>query len=93
MAAGRKTGGRQKGSLNKRSEEFVELAKKKGQTPLEYMLDIMHDMTQEPSVRFEAARSAAPYIHPRLQSTHSTDSKTKSFEDWLSEIDAAEAKE
>lgn len=53
-------------------------AAQEGITPLEYMLRVMRDPipeTDEPLVkvhklnqRFEAAKAAAPYVHPRLQS-------------------------
>lgn len=47
-----------------------------GVTPLEYMLQVMRDdsghadpriQAQREAMRFEAAKAAAPYIHPRLQ--------------------------
>ena len=88
---GQRFGGRTKGTPNKRSAEMIAAAKKKGVTPLEYLLDIMHDTTKEDFIRFEAAKAAAPFLHAKLTSVHSTEGKTKSFEEWLSEIDATEA--
>lgn len=41
-------------------------------TPLEVMLNIMRDPTSEPQMRFEAAKAAAPYVHPRLSQVDST---------------------
>jgi hypothetical protein len=38
-----------------------------GETPLEYMLRVMRDVTVEHSRRDEMAKAAAPYLHPRLQ--------------------------
>jgi hypothetical protein len=60
----RKTGGRKKGSKNKR---IVELDKKasEGQTPLDYMLEVMRDENAESERRDEMAKAAAPYLHPR----------------------------
>lgn len=69
MAAGKKTGGRQKGIRNKRTiAKRDELARMidKGISPLEYMLDTMRNPEAEAKERLEAARAAAPYIHPRL---------------------------
>lgn len=43
-----------------------------GLTPLEYMLGIMRDETQQPAFRADMAKSAAPYIHPKLASTEHT---------------------
>lgn len=40
-------------------------------TPLEVMLTIMRDPATEPSMRFEAAKAAAPYVHPRLSQVDS----------------------
>lgn len=61
-----KTGGRKKGSLNKRTREMLEKANNAGLTPLEYMMRILQDETADPALRFEAAKAAAPYKHPRL---------------------------
>jgi hypothetical protein len=60
----RKTGGRKKGSKNKRT---VELEKKaaEGQTPLDYMLQVMRDVKADDARRDEMARAAAPYLHAR----------------------------
>jgi hypothetical protein len=37
-----------------------------GQTPLEFMLEVMRDTGAERSERLDMAKAAAPYIHPRL---------------------------
>jgi hypothetical protein len=72
MAPGIKTGGRKKGSKNKR-KAVAELLKdatvqavKEGETPLEYMLKVMRDRTQEYPRRDDMAKAAAPYVHSRL---------------------------
>jgi hypothetical protein len=41
-------------------------------TPLEVMLNIMRDPETEASMRFEAAKAAAPYVHARLSQVDST---------------------
>lgn len=77
MHGGRRDGaGRKPGSKNDKSAEIAQQAAAKGLTPLEYMLDILRaepSAEAEPAVklshqamRFEAAKAAAPYIHPRL---------------------------
>jgi hypothetical protein len=43
----------------------VRLAQIKTDTPLVFMLTIMRDVTLAPQVRFEAAKAAAPFIHPK----------------------------
>lgn len=74
--------GRKKGSASKRTREIADAAAENGITPLEYMLQVMR---QEPSpdlaprdyvaammLRFEAAKAAAPYLHPRLTAVQHT---------------------
>lgn len=75
MAKGKKTGGRPKGGKNKATVEREAIAadrleklKAEGVTPLEYMLSLMRDEEALPTERFEAAKAAAPYIHPKLAS-------------------------
>lgn len=73
----RKGAGRKAGSATTRTREIADKAMADGITPLEFMLRIMRT---EPSddiedarlladllgMRFEAAKAAAPYVHPRL---------------------------
>jgi hypothetical protein len=66
MATGRKTGGRRKGTPNKRTTEFHAAVVAAGVTPLEYMLKVLRDRNAEWSRRDEMAKAAAPYLHPRL---------------------------
>lgn len=73
---GKRSGaGRKAGSLTKRTREVAEKAAEEGITPLEYMLKVMRQETthEDPKVEiareamaFEAAKAAAPYMHPRL---------------------------
>lgn len=58
--------GRKAGSANVRTREIANAASGAGITPLEYMLSVLRDEGQEFGNRFEAAKAAAPYIHPRL---------------------------
>lgn len=66
MASRAKTGGRRKGTPNRATAEKVAEIAATGETPLDYMLRIMRDEMQEPSVRLDAAKSAAQYVHPKL---------------------------
>ena len=68
-----KTGGRKRGSLNKRtitqqeqSKTVVQAAKEVGLTPLEYMLAAMRDPETPPQRRDDMAKACAPYVHPKL---------------------------
>lgn len=62
-----KTGGRKKGSRNKvnRAEELRKAAAAGGQTPLEFMLDVMRDDEATMEFRCDMAKAAAPYLHAR----------------------------
>lgn len=73
--------GRKKGSATKRTREIADKAMEEGLTPLEYMLKIMRQDSahEDPKVqvareamRFEAAKAAAPYVHPRLAAVEHT---------------------
>ena len=69
---GRKTGGRKKGTPNKRTSVLAANAEAaaagaSGEEPIDYMLRIMRDPTVEPARRDVMARAAAPYRHPQLQ--------------------------
>ena len=62
--------GRPKGARNKKTIAQTEAVQKAGITPLEYMLSVLRDETQEQSVRLDAANKAAPYIHAKLATTN-----------------------
>jgi hypothetical protein len=64
-----KTGGRQKGTPNKRSLAFQKEVRGSGLMPLEYMLAVMRDTQADFSRRDDMAKAAAPYVHPRLAAT------------------------
>src|SRR5262245_60540122 len=61
--------GRKKGSLNRATAEARAAAAKSGELPLEYMLRIMRDSKASNTRRDEMARTAAPYLHPKLVAT------------------------
>ena len=77
----RPNAGRKKGSATKRTREIAERAAEEGITPLEYMLQVMRTPSDHEdekiqiareAMRFEAAKAAAPYIHPRLAAVEVT---------------------
>lgn len=37
-----------------------------GTTPLDYLLDVMRNPEEATQLRVEAAKAAAPYVHPKL---------------------------
>ena len=70
MRGGRREGaGRKPGSATKRTREIANGAAERGELPLAYMLRVMRNSKADKARRDEMAKSAAPFIHPRLQST------------------------
>ena len=69
MRGGNRPGaGRPKGVPNKATAERQATIAASGLTPLDYMLAVLRDESAEPNTRMEAAKAAAPYVHPRLAS-------------------------
>src|SRR6516165_2840751 len=66
MATGKKTGGRRKGTPNRKTAEMRAEMVATGEMPLAYMMRIMRDPTTEPHRRDAMAKAAAPYVHPTL---------------------------
>lgn len=64
--------GRKKGSVVTKTRAIADRAIQEGLTPLEYMLQVLRDEGEDPERRFEAAKAAAPYIHPRLAAIEHT---------------------
>jgi hypothetical protein len=62
----RPNSGRKPGSVTTKTREIAERAMQKGLTPLEYMIAVLRDEANDTATRMDAAKSAAPYIHPRL---------------------------
>ncbi len=58
--------GRKPGAATKKTREIADKAASQGITPIEYLLQVMRDGTLERADRVEAAKAAAPYVHPRL---------------------------
>lgn len=69
MARGgkREGAGRTLGAPNKITQEAREKALQGGISPLDYMLEVMRTSI-DPEVRLDAAKAAAPYVHPRITS-------------------------
>ena len=70
MRGGKREGsGRRPGSVTRIDAEARQRALSGGMMPLDYMLAIMRDESQEQNGRLAAAKAAAPYCHARLAST------------------------
>jgi hypothetical protein len=71
----RQGAGRKKGSQSAKTLKRAEIARKaldNGLTPLDYMLSILRDETQDQAARIEVAKAAAPYVHPKLANIEHT---------------------
>jgi hypothetical protein len=83
-----KTGGRQKGAVEKIKREAILAAQ--GITPLDYMMGIVRNEKEDKTVRLDAAKAAAPYVHARLQTTTLAGDPEKPLKvDNLSDLEAA----
>src|SRR5262245_2330349 len=58
--------GRPRGSLNKRTQTLLEAAEAGGEMPLDFLLRLMRDPHSPMARRLEAAKAAAPFLHPKL---------------------------
>jgi hypothetical protein len=66
-----KTGGRQRGTRNKRYAELQALADeavRENKTPLQHVLQVMNDPRESKERQLAAAALALPYCHPRYSS-------------------------
>jgi hypothetical protein len=65
MPKGKKFGGRQMGTPNKRTQALHSKAAAEGQLPVDYLLEVMRDPKASTELRLDAAKAAAPYLHAR----------------------------
>jgi len=93
-----KTGGRTRGGVDKIKREAILAAQ--GITPLDYLMMLVRAQTEpgldpvvakaRETLRFEAAKAAAPYVHARLQAvTLGGDPENPIKLDNMSELEAA----
>lgn len=64
----RKGSGRKTGSLTAKTRDIAIKSIESGISPLEYMISVMRNEGNDPRERLDAAKSSAPYMHPRLNS-------------------------
>jgi hypothetical protein len=60
--------GRPKGARNRRTRAVLEAAEAGGDMPLDFLLRLMRDPSAPITRRLEAAKAAAPFLHPKLNS-------------------------
>ena len=77
---GERRGGRAAGSRNKATAAKAAEVEASGLTPLDYMLSILRDEGAEQAHRLDAAKAAAPYVHPRLSTVDVGNKDEKPFE-------------
>lgn len=58
--------GRPRGRRSDKTLKRLEAIDTSGLSPLEYMLSVLKDEKQPMPIRLDAAKAAAPYMHPRL---------------------------
>lgn len=68
VGGAREGAGRKPGIPNKRTAELQKAVARAGITPLDYMLGIIRDTSIDHPIRLDAAKAAAPYVHPKLAS-------------------------
>lgn len=79
--------GRKPGSRNKATLRLVAEAEASGQLPLDYLLEVMRDESNDTKLRILAAKLAAPYVHSKLSSIEvSADIKAMTHEEWLESL-------
>lgn len=89
MARGgkRDNAGRKPGVPNKASAERQAEIAASGVTPLEYMLTVLRDETKSIEARMDAAKAAAPFVHPKLAAVELSGGLSLNHEDALEELE------
>ncbi len=89
MARGgkREGAGRPAGIANKASIERQAAIAASGLTPLDYMLAILRDDEADKAVRMDAAKAAAPYVHPRLAAVEHSGEMKLQHENWIDSLE------
>ena len=69
MRGGKREGaGRKPGVHNKASAAREAAIQASGLTPLDYLMGVVRNEGASPADRLDAAKAAAPYVHPKLAS-------------------------
>ena len=86
MALGQKTGGRQRGSKNKRTLEIEAKLAKLGCDPIEGMALIAMDEDLDTSLRLAAYKELAQYVAPKRKALDVNADFGLSHEAWLEQL-------
>ena len=76
------------GARNKLSVEREKHVAAEGITPLDFLLGVLRDEGRPYSERFEAAKAAAPFVHPRISPVNAVQHEANlTHEEWLEILD------
>ena len=84
---GEHRGGRTKGTPNKATVAKAAEIAASGLTPLDYLIGIMRNEKLPSGDRMEAAKAAAPYVHPRLAAVELSGGLAMTHEEALAQLD------
>lgn len=91
MALGRKTGGRNKGTPNRRTQEVAERLADLGVDPIEGMARMAMDATNAPELRGRMFSELAQYVAPKRKAVEHSATEGGSFQfTWLPAADPRE---
>ena len=80
--------GRKLGSINRFSQDSLDRAIETGILPIDYLLSVMRNEELSTSVRIDAAKAAAPFLHHKLStSSLSLTSLQGGHEEWLASLE------
>jgi len=82
--------GRPKGSASKATRMREKVYEAQGTTPLAFMLETLRNEENDFPTRMDAAKAAAPYVHPRLSSVDASVHAKVDIYSWM--LDNAEDK-
>jgi hypothetical protein len=82
----RPNSGRKRGSPNRVTQAQRDAIIASGLTPLDYLLSVLRNEEMDVHTRMDAAKAAAPYVHPRLSQVDMSTQHTVSHEDRLFEL-------
>jgi hypothetical protein len=79
--------GRPRGKLNKFATENARRIAESGELPVDYLVSVYRDEEADAKLRVDAARAAAPYLHPRLATSELdiVQDEKRSIEDYSDE--------
>ena len=66
MHGGKRPGAGRKPSVKNKMLEYAMQIASEGISPLDYMLEVLRNPKNSQAMRLDAAKAAAPYVHPRL---------------------------